>query len=123
AGVKVDVDDRLGRPLRVDRSYFFLALQNLLLNGAQALRGKGRIVVAASPAPAGGGAVVEVTDDGPGLAPEILPHLFEVFATSRVEGTGLGLSTTRRIVEAHGGTIAAENRPGGGARFEIRLPE
>jgi two-component system sensor kinase FixL len=69
-----------------------------------------------------GGALVTVCDDGPGIPSDVLPVLFDAFATARIEGTGLGLSTTKRIVEAHGGTISASNRPEGGARFEIRLP-
>ncbi len=99
-----------------------MVLQNLILNAAQAQKGKGRVRVETAAAE-GGDAAVTVLDDGPGIAPELLPdRLFEAFATTRIEGTGLGLSTARRIVEAHGGTIAAANRPGGGARFDMRLP-
>ena len=80
-----------------------------------------------------GGAVVFVDDDGPGIPPENLETVFERFYTSRPKGTafggnsGLGLSIARQIVEAQGGTLAAENRtyPAGeriGARFVVRLP-
>ncbi len=121
-GVAIELADRLGRPLDVDPHHFALALQNLLLNAAQAQKGKGRIRLEIDPAE-DGGAIVTVLDDGPGIAPDLLPdRLFEPFASTRTEGTGLGLSTTKRIVEAHGGAIAAANRPEGGARFEIRLP-
>jgi two-component system sensor histidine kinase ChvG len=80
-----------------------------------------------------GQAVVRVDDDGPGMPPENLETVFERFYTSRPPGTafggnsGLGLSIARQIVEAHGGTIRAENRDDGhggvaGARFVVTLP-
>jgi PAS domain S-box-containing protein len=119
-GVTIEVDDRLGRPIRVDPHFFGMALQNLVFNAAQAMKGRGRCVVAA--AAEDERVIVSVADEGPGLSPEIIPQLFEAFSTTRIEGTGLGLSITRRIVEAHGGTVSARNGERGGARFEVRLP-
>ena len=66
-------------------------------------------------------AVVEVDDDGPGLSEEARKHLFEPFFTTKPNGTGLGLPTSLRYVEAHGGTLSAEGG-GGGARFRMTLP-
>jgi signal transduction histidine kinase len=63
-----------------------------------------------------------VSDTGPGLAEEDVPHLFESFFTTRPEGLGLGLSIVRSIVEAHGGHVTAENGVGRGATFRVRLP-
>jgi signal transduction histidine kinase len=63
-----------------------------------------------------------VADTGPGVAADILPRLFVPFVSNKETGMGLGLSVSRRIVEDHGGTIAARNRPEGGARFVLRLP-
>jgi two-component system sensor histidine kinase PilS (NtrC family) len=120
-GVTIEAEDWLGRPLQVDRHHFAMALQNLILNAAQASKGKGRVRIEALSG-RDGCVLVRVDDDGPGIAPGVLPHIFEAFTTTRIEGTGLGLSTTKRIVEAHGGAIAAANRPEGGARFEIALP-
>jgi signal transduction histidine kinase len=65
----------------------------------------------------------EVTDNGPGIAEEVLAHVFQPFVTfGKAHGTGLGLAICDRIVAEHGGRIAAENRVGGGASFRFWLP-
>jgi signal transduction histidine kinase len=69
-----------------------------------------------------GGVVLEVTDTGCGIAADALPCIFDVFFSTRRGGTGLGLPTARKIIEAHGGTIDAESEPGKGSKFTIRLP-
>lgn len=66
--------------------------------------------------------VVEVLDEGPGFAPDMLARAFEPLVTTRDTGVGLGLALSKQIVEAHGGVISAENRPEGGARVELRVP-
>jgi len=71
----------------------------------------------------GSDAVIEVEDDGPGLSAEALQHLFEPFFTTKPNGTGLGLPTSRRYVEAHGGTLEGGTSVTlGGARFRVVLP-
>jgi signal transduction histidine kinase len=121
-GIEVSVDDRLaGEPVAIDPGLFLLALENLLLNAAQAQKGVGRIRVELRPAvgTGEGRVLVAVEDAGPGIAPDALATLFEPFHSTKFKGTGLGLSTTKKIVDAHGGTISGQNLPGGGARFEI----
>lgn len=67
--------------------------------------------------------VTRIEDTGPGIAAEILPQLFEAFATfGKAKGTGLGLSICKRVVEDHRGWITASNQPGGGAVFSFGLP-
>jgi signal transduction histidine kinase len=65
-----------------------------------------------------------VEDDGPGIPADVLPDIFEAFVSSRLDakGTGLGLTVAEGIVHQHSGTIAASNRPAGGAILEVTLP-
>jgi two-component system NtrC family sensor kinase len=69
-------------------------------------------------------ACARVSDDGPGVPPEIQSRIFEPFFTTKPEGqgTGLGLSICYRIAEEHGGTIRHEPAPGGGASFVLEIP-
>jgi two-component system sensor histidine kinase KdpD len=70
--------------------------------------------------------IIEVADRGPGIPAKDLTHVFEKFYRARrpekVTGTGLGLSICKGIVEAHGGKVTAENRPGGGTIIRVSLP-
>ncbi len=79
------------------------------------------IRVSCAPEP-DGGALLEVEDDGPGIAADDLPQIFTPFFTTKERGSGLGLATVQRIVDAHGGTVIAASAPGLGARFTVRLP-
>jgi len=63
-----------------------------------------------------------VDDDGPGVDPASLPRIFLPFFTTKPMGTGLGLASVHRLVDAHGGFIAVERAPEGGARFRVRFP-
>ncbi len=65
---------------------------------------------------------IAVRDEGPGVREDSLEHVFEPFFTTRERGTGLGLANVRKIVECHGGTVNASNRPEGGAAFTVRMP-
>jgi signal transduction histidine kinase len=96
-------------------------LLNLIKNGAEAAGAGGQVMVRLAQI-ASGGAEVVVADTGPGLPAEAARRLFEPFFTTKPSGTGLGLAVSLGIVQAHGGTLAADSPPGGGARFTIRLP-
>ncbi len=99
---------------------------NLLKNGLYALDGPGAIWARSRNEVEGGRpvVVVEVDDNGQGIAPDLLPNLFEAFVSTRLDsrGTGLGLTVADGIVQQHGGRIDAANRPEGGARLTVRLP-
>jgi len=69
-----------------------------------------------------GWARLEVEDDGAGIPPQDLPRLFTPFFTTKERGSGLGLATVQRVVDAHRGTIVAGAGSAGGARFVVRLP-
>ena len=97
-------------------------LSNLIGNAVEALGGMaGEITVSAERS--GGRIVVSVEDSGPGVPARILPRLFDPYFSAKSGGTGLGLAIAKKIVEEHGGTIAAENRRSGGFRVRFDLPE
>jgi signal transduction histidine kinase len=97
-------------------------LLNLLLNAVDALSGGGRVTISLVEEAETGLIRLTVEDDGPGIREELLGRLFEPFVSTKPSGTGLGLTVCRRIIDGHGGSITAENRPEGGARFTILLP-
>jgi two-component system sensor histidine kinase HydH len=96
-------------------------LLNLVLNALDAMPSGGAIEVDLQTA-CDGHVELYVRDTGPGIAPAILPKVFETFISSKETGVGLGLPVSRRIAEEHGGTLSAYNLPGGGACFLFRLP-
>jgi len=106
--------------LDADTGQMRLAFANLVKNAVQAAAPAGSVRVTG--ACEDGTAVVAVEDSGPGVDAAFRHRLFEVLATTRPHGTGLGLALVRRIVERHGGTVSYEPRPGAGARFVVRLP-
>jgi len=108
----------------VDPNQLRQVVYNLLFNALDAQPGGGRVdvVLAAQPGAGGGELLLEVADAGPGLPADLGDRIFEPFVSSKEAGMGLGLSICRRIVESHGGTLRAADRPGGGAVFAVRLP-
>jgi signal transduction histidine kinase len=96
-------------------------LTNLVENAVFAAAPRGVVGVRGRPGPDGTVELV-VDDTGAGVDPVTRRRLFEPLITTKARGIGLGLSLVKRIVERHGGTIAYDDRPGGGARFTLRLP-
>jgi signal transduction histidine kinase len=117
-------DWRLGPTSAVvvaDRHRIETALDSLVENAVRYTEEGGRIEVAAHPDQES--VVIEVRDNGPGVPDEELAYIFESFRSGPSRGgTGMGLAIVKTIVEAHGGTVSAENVPGGGASFRLRLP-
>jgi signal transduction histidine kinase len=100
-------------------------LLNLIINAFDAMHAtplSRRKVVIATERDADGVIRVSVRDYGVGIREQVRERLFEQFFTTKAKGLGMGLSIVRSIVESHGGTIAAENADGGGARFQFSLP-
>ncbi len=98
------------------------ALLNLLLNAVQAMPKGGELTIQATVE--NGMVTLSLIDTGTGIAPEVLPKIFKPFYStkSRSGGSGLGLPTTRKIIEAHNGTIDVQSEIGKGTKFTIRLP-
>lgn len=107
----------------VDRVQIQQVLINLMRNALEAMRDSERRELQVRTRRNGGEhVVIEVADTGPGISQEIAARLFEPFVTSKENGMGIGLSISRRIVEAHGGSLLAGRNGAGGATFSILLP-
>ena len=103
-----------------DSGQIHQVLLNLLLNSIQAMDGAGKITVSIERQDES--AAIVVTDNGRGIPPETLPNIFRPFYTTKGNGTGLGLSLARRIVEEHHGRIDVSSAIGKGSRFVVLLP-
>ncbi len=104
----------------LDTDLFKQALWNLIRNAHHAMPDGGELILQTRQD--GDSAVLDVTDTGVGMTPDIAAKVFDAFYSTKAGGSGLGLPTTRKIVEAHGGSIALQSEPGQGSRFTIRLP-
>jgi two-component system sensor histidine kinase BaeS len=108
----------VGDPVRL-RQVVTILVDNALAHGPRGTTVLVRI------RPDTGGGLLQVYDQGPGIRPDDLPRVFDRFwraPDAPPGGTGLGLAIAAWVVERHGGTITAANRPDGGSRFEVRLP-
>ena len=99
-------------------------LMNIILNAVQAMEEKGKLTVKSHLAAENDRVRIEISDTGPGIPEDVVPHIFEPFYTTKEEGegTGLGLSLAYNIVENHQGSIRVKCEPEGGATFIIDLP-
>ena len=114
--------DPYASPVLVDKVQIQQVLINLIRNAVEAMHGRTeRILTVTSRADQPGFVRVSVSDTGSGVAPEIARNLFTAFVSSKNDGMGLGLSICRTIVEANGGRIWMEPRPGGGTEFHFTL--
>lgn len=122
-------------PIEADGHQLRLLFANLLINAFEALEQKGEVRIAAGESPHDGAGLltterhepipsifVEVADNGPGVPPELVDRIFNAFFTTKPQGSGLGLATVRKIVDAHEGRIDFVTVAGEGARFRVTLP-
>lgn len=130
AGVRVAVDGAHPVLLEADDDRLRQVVDNLLSNALRFTPAGGTITLRlAPPNPGARMAAFEVLDDGPGFPDSFLPYAFERFRrvdparASEGGGAGLGLAIVEALVRAHGGTVSAGNRPGGGARVRVELPQ
>jgi two-component system sensor histidine kinase FlrB len=111
-----------GVSISADRHRLEQVLLNLALNSVRALPHGGWIELRGRRNPDGRTVALEVADTGPGISPEDLPRIFEPGFSTHPGSSGLGLSVCRKIVEQHGGNIAATSTPGQGSTFTVTLP-
>ena len=124
---RVTIDASLSERLptvRADAVQLQQVVVNLVVNALDALvTAEGALRrVRVTTGPAGDGVELVVEDSGPGVAPDLLPRIFDPFVTTKASGLGMGLAIIKSIVEAHGGLISVENRAEGGAAFRCSLP-
>ena len=133
----VRVQTRIPRDLPTvhgDRHQLCQVFTNLLINAFEALGGEGSVLITAARGAIEGDhahpdspaqvptVVVQVIDDGPGVAPEMVDRMFSPFFTTKAQGSGLGLAIVRKIVDAHDGRLDVNTAPGRGTRFTVTLP-
>ena len=107
-------------PVLGDATMITIAIQNLLINSAQAMQGRGAIRINFSRED--GWQVIEIADTGPGIPAEIRAALFRPFKTTKARGTGLGMATAKRLTELQNGRIEVASPPSGGTVVTLRLP-
>lgn len=120
---KIELRPHLANDLprvQVDKTLIKQVVANLVRNAQQAMPQGGAIDVQAYQREQS--LVLEIIDTGPGISPTALPRIFDAFYSTRSGGSGLGLPTVRKIVEAHGGTIQCDSEQGKGTRFTVKLP-
>ena len=105
---------------KADEGMLKQVILNLFINAQQAMSDGGELLVRTTRRKKD--AVIQISDTGSGIAPGKLPKIFDVYYSSRPHGSGLGLPTAKKIVEAHNGTISVDSEPGKGTSFTIKLP-
>jgi signal transduction histidine kinase len=121
SGIQLDMDLAAGVRLLLDPDRVQRALRNLVQNACEAMPGGGLLRVVSRRE--GDAATLEVIDNGPGIPAEIADRLFEPFVSAgKSGGSGLGLAVVRKVVEDHGGSVAARKAEGGGTAIQLTLP-
>jgi len=107
--------------VELDANLFKQAVLNIMLNAEQAIERDGQIVLQLSDK--GDYAQLDFIDTGVGISPEDLKRVFNIYFSTRQNGSGLGLATTKRIIEAHGGSIKIASEPGKGTNVTVKMPK
>jgi two-component system, NtrC family, sensor histidine kinase HydH len=105
---------------RIDAGMLKQVVLNLFINAQQAMNSSGELMIRTGRQKEI--AVIQISDTGAGITPDKLSDIFKPYCSFRSGGTGLGLPTAKRIVEAHNGTISVDSEPGKGTLFTIKLP-
>jgi signal transduction histidine kinase len=106
----------------VDARELRKAFLNLILNGLEALGSQGRLTIATAFAPGARIVTVTIEDTGPGMNDETLSRAFDLFFTTKQDGTGLGMAIARSVVDLHGGQLTIQSAVGHGTRVVVQLP-
>jgi two-component system, NtrC family, sensor histidine kinase HydH len=120
--IHCDCNPHLG-PVRLDAGQIRQVLLNLIANARQLLTGEGGQITLCTRRPEPGWQALDVTDNGPGIPPEVQGKIFTPFFTTKLRGTGLGLTAAQRILDDHGGRLSFETEVGKGTTFTLWLPE
>ncbi|MFH2064336.1 MAG: ATP-binding protein [Pseudomonadota bacterium] len=124
--IDISIDRRQKLPnVMLDSDQLKEVLVNLIINSCEAMGENGKITIVEDwiqEGPYHGRAVIRIQDNGPGIPPELKDKIFEPFFSTKEEGSGLGLSIAKRIVEEHGGELKTESQDGPGAVFTIIMP-
>jgi signal transduction histidine kinase len=107
-------------PVAIDVEMIEKVILNLLLNAEDAMPDGGSLTLQSRRQ--GDHVALDIIDTGPGIPGSVLPRLFKPFVTTKENGNGLGLATSRKIVRAHGGEIIVQSEPGRGTKFTVTLP-
>jgi signal transduction histidine kinase len=117
--VELDADPR-EIPLHADRDLLQQAILNVVVNGVEAMKNGGRLRIQLRRE--GDECCVNISDEGPGITPEIRDKIFHLYFSTKGKGSGIGLAMAYRVVQLHNGTIDFASEPGKGTTFRLRLP-
>jgi signal transduction histidine kinase len=119
--IRTELDPGLSQ-ITADRVQLQQVLMNLMLNGIEAIKGTGGELTVTSKRSEDRQVLISVSDSGMGLPVGETDHIFDAFFTTKSQGTGMGLSISRRIIESHGGRLWAISNSNRGATFQFTLP-
>jgi signal transduction histidine kinase len=126
----IEIETRVPEELMIEADQHQLAqlFTNLLINAYEAMESQGRVLVTAEPARLEDGGdgreavLIEITDNGPGMPPDVADKVFDPFFTTKAQGSGLGLAIVRKIVDAHDGKLDLRTAQGRGTTIRVTLP-